>query len=222
MRTRRLALGGFVLIGLLLVGGVAYATIPDGSGVIHGCYARSGGSLRVIDAGVTNCSSKETALDWNMAGVQGPAGPQGAPGPQGAAGPQGQPGPAGPTGPQGPSGLSHAYFQSASQSAIGSSPTTVVSVPSVPDGTYLMTGVVTMADGLDEPFVSCWLYANGSQIKSSYTQSQLKSGEAEVPLLFATALSGGGSFVEIKCESSDSTTVAYDANLALVAVDALN
>jgi hypothetical protein len=29
--------------GLALAGGVAYATIPDG-GVIHGCYARSGGA----------------------------------------------------------------------------------------------------------------------------------------------------------------------------------
>ena len=37
------------------------------------------GSLRVIDASVTKCGSKETALAWN---VQGPAGPQG---PQGAA-----------------------------------------------------------------------------------------------------------------------------------------
>src|ERR1700747_1926397 len=51
---------------LLVVAGVAYATIPDSGGVIHGCYSRSGGSLRVIDAGVTNCSKSETALDWNV------------------------------------------------------------------------------------------------------------------------------------------------------------
>jgi hypothetical protein len=42
---------------LLVVAGVAYATIPASSGAIHGCYARSGGSLRVIDATVTNCKA---------------------------------------------------------------------------------------------------------------------------------------------------------------------
>jgi hypothetical protein len=52
------------------VGGVAYATIPDPAGTIHGCYARSGGSLRVIDDSVTNCKSTETSLDWNVQGPQ--------------------------------------------------------------------------------------------------------------------------------------------------------
>jgi hypothetical protein len=76
------------------VAGAAYATIPDGGGVIHGCYQKSGGSLRVIDASVTGCSSKETSLNWNVQGLQGPAGVQGQ---QGAQGPAGPPGPAGAT-----------------------------------------------------------------------------------------------------------------------------
>ena len=59
---------------LLVVAGVAYATIPDSSGAIHGCYGRSGGSLRVIDATVTNCKTGETSLDWNVQGQQGPQG----------------------------------------------------------------------------------------------------------------------------------------------------
>src|SRR4051812_36224058 len=90
---------GLALGGLALAGGVAYATIPDSSGIIHGCYTKSGGALRVIDATVTNCKSTETGLDWSMQGPQGPAGPQG---PQGVQGPQGNPGPQGPQGPQGP------------------------------------------------------------------------------------------------------------------------
>jgi hypothetical protein len=40
---------------LLVAAGVAYATIHDGNGVIHGCYPKSGGNLAVIDASVTNC-----------------------------------------------------------------------------------------------------------------------------------------------------------------------
>jgi hypothetical protein len=69
--------------------GTAYATIPGGDGVIHGCYAKSGGTLRVIDASVTSCKSGETALNWSQQGQPGPQGPQGEPGP---AGPQGEPG----------------------------------------------------------------------------------------------------------------------------------
>jgi hypothetical protein len=36
---------------LLAAGGIAYATIPDSSGVIHACYKTNQGTLRVIDTG---------------------------------------------------------------------------------------------------------------------------------------------------------------------------
>jgi hypothetical protein len=72
--------------------GTAYATIPGGDGVIHGCYAKSGGTLRVIDASVTNCKSGETALNWNQQGQPGPKGDPGEPGPPGPQGEQGEPG----------------------------------------------------------------------------------------------------------------------------------
>ena len=93
---------------LVLGAGIAYATIPSGN-VINGCYARSGGTLRVIDGGVTNCKSSETSLNWNVQGPQGAIGPQGtqgATGAQGAAGATGAQGPAGPTGATGPAGPS--------------------------------------------------------------------------------------------------------------------
>jgi hypothetical protein len=91
IRIRRLFVALAVLV-VPLAAGVAYATIPDPTGTIHACYSKSGGTLRVIDASVTNCKSGETALDWS---VQGPPGPAGAQGAQGLQGPQGVPGPAG-------------------------------------------------------------------------------------------------------------------------------
>jgi len=110
---------------------VSYASVPDGSGVIHACYwvntARSPGQqgqLRIIDtAKGQRCRSSEASLTWNRTGAPGPQGAQGLQGPQGPAGPQGvkgdtgaqglqgPQGPAGPqgvkgdTGPQGPQGL---------------------------------------------------------------------------------------------------------------------
>jgi hypothetical protein len=59
-------------------GGIAYATIPDGSGVIHGCYQKNQGTLRVIDTGTTQtCSSSEAPLTWSQTGPQGQPGPTG-------------------------------------------------------------------------------------------------------------------------------------------------
>jgi hypothetical protein len=95
-RTRIIA----VAVGTLaLAGAVVYATIPDSAGVVHGCYTRLTGQLRLIDTGAgQTCLRYETPVNWNQAGPPGPAGavgPQGAQGPQGV---QGNPGPAGPAG----------------------------------------------------------------------------------------------------------------------------
>jgi hypothetical protein len=86
----------------------AFAGIPDSQGVIHACYVKNPGILRVVDTATKDqCTKLETALTWNQTGprgLQGPAGPQGAAGPLGAQGATGATGPAGPVGPQGPAG----------------------------------------------------------------------------------------------------------------------
>lgn len=81
----------------LVGGGVAYASIPDGSGVIHGCI-KSNSMLKVIDSASETCASGETPLTWSQTGPvgatgpTGPAGATGATGPAGAAGVAGAPG----------------------------------------------------------------------------------------------------------------------------------
>lgn len=71
---------GLVTGAVIFAGGVAVASIPDGSGVIHSCYKNSTGSLKVIDSASQSCASGETALTWNQTGPQGPAGANGASG----------------------------------------------------------------------------------------------------------------------------------------------
>jgi len=88
------ALWGVALVALLLVT-VASATIPDGGGVVHGCYTKSGGALRVIDDSVTNCKSTETSLTWNQTGPKGSTGARGVTGDTGATGPAGSAGASG-------------------------------------------------------------------------------------------------------------------------------
>src|SRR5262245_9335160 len=91
--------GILILACIVALAAVGLATIPDASGVIHGCYLKSGGAIRIIDASVEKCRTTETAIEWNVTGPQGPIGPQG---PVGAQGPVGGQGPVGPVGPEGP------------------------------------------------------------------------------------------------------------------------
>jgi hypothetical protein len=78
------------LVVALLAAGVAWATIPDGKGIIHACYSTSDKSLRVIDTGA--CGKGEASVSWSQNAVQGLQGSQGPQGQKGDTGPQGLPG----------------------------------------------------------------------------------------------------------------------------------
>ena len=111
MTSKRPAVLVAAITALLLSTGIASASIPDSSGVIHGCYAK-GGDFRLIDAPKEQCKVGEKAVQWNQTGPQGPAG---ATGPQGQVGPVGPQGPEGPVGPRGPAGLAGAGLESLDQ-----------------------------------------------------------------------------------------------------------
>jgi hypothetical protein len=103
MHSRRSAVMIAAIAALVLSTGIASASIPDESGVIHGCYAK-GGDFRLIDAPKEQCKAGEKAVQWSQTGPQGPAGEAGPTGPHGQEGPVGPTGPQGPEGPVGPSG----------------------------------------------------------------------------------------------------------------------
>jgi hypothetical protein len=79
----RFSVSGRALVAALVVvvacaaGGIAYASIPDAGGVIHGCYdakaagKKNGSNLAVIDTTTGTCGKNETELDWNQAGPAG-------------------------------------------------------------------------------------------------------------------------------------------------------
>src|SRR5262245_37558161 len=59
------------VVAVAAVLGAAYATIPNQSGAIHGCYAGGNGDLRVVET-AAGCRRNETALEWSQAGSVGP------------------------------------------------------------------------------------------------------------------------------------------------------
>ena len=83
-RGRRVAIAVVALFAV--AGGIAYAAIPDASGVIHACYRTSTddqkGQLRVVES-AASCRTNESPTQWNVTGApgaQGPAGEDGADG----------------------------------------------------------------------------------------------------------------------------------------------
>ena len=223
---------------LAAVGGVAYASIPDSSGVIHGCYVSGTGQLRVYDSqspDIKKCGANEKPIDWNQ---QGPAGPQGPTGPAGPAGPAGSQGPAGPqgpkgdTGPAGPpgtSGTSHVYYATNSYDVTAdfdATPQLVVGVSDLPAGSYLVestirsqyaSGETTGSDGY------CYLAKNGSGVGSSTgsggdgIQFDFFHGLA----LTAVVALGGSDTVAVYCNNSG-TPIEVNGNMAALKVDSVN
>jgi hypothetical protein len=53
------------ITGLVAGAGIAWATIPDPAGVIHGCFKTVGGDLRVVDPGAGGaCKPSEQSIEW--------------------------------------------------------------------------------------------------------------------------------------------------------------
>jgi hypothetical protein len=97
------------------LGGGAYAavsSIPGRDGVIHGCYHKGRGNLRLVPAH-KKCAKSEKAIAFNQKGPQGLPGARGVRGFQGfrgIAGSPGAPGAAGAKGEQGPTGPGASTF----------------------------------------------------------------------------------------------------------------
>ena len=65
MRHWKLLTAAALIVGAAAAG-VAWASIPDSNGVIHGCYKQNDGKLRVIDPGGGDaCAANEASISWN-------------------------------------------------------------------------------------------------------------------------------------------------------------
>lgn len=189
--------------------GISLASIPDSSGIIHGCY-KSGGTahpLKVIDNSVTaKCPSGYTALSWNKAGPQGPAGPQGAAGPQGPAGPQGN------------SGLPAGY---ANESIDGytlteTANTTVVATPPLPAGSYIVNATVSLYSPTVPAGAQCAIIGTPGNYSGANVPSN--NGLATVAMTAGITLSAPGP-ITVQCSGTAQTS---GENITAIPVTNLN
>jgi hypothetical protein len=69
VKTLGLVATGTMIFGVVVATGVSWASIPDSSGVVHGCYKTKGTAhaLKVIDNSVSaSCPSGYTSLNWDQ------------------------------------------------------------------------------------------------------------------------------------------------------------
>ena len=150
---KTLGRGGRVLVAVAIGGAVfgiataVQASIPDVSGVIHGCYNTSlahgnpTGGLRVIDTSRPDghCTSWEGSLDWNQTGPTGATGP---------------------TGPTGPAALADIYNADCSGVcdgvSVGNQVKTIWS-KTLPAGSFYVTGKVVVNDSAAGTLFGCFL-----------------------------------------------------------------
>ena len=185
-RTRTAAL----VVAVVAAVSVAYASIPDGNGVIHGCYQKTNGQLRVIDPAVSSCNPSETPLQWSQTGPQGPVGPQGPQGPQGPAGPEGLSG-------------SSAFGGFSQVLQIDGVPDELATVGKLllPPGKYAVFAKINIAfieDDADFDFAECRLIAE-SDVDAGVVQDdddQFFGGMISLTLLHEFA---GDGFAEVAC-----------------------
>jgi hypothetical protein len=134
-RRRNLAVAGAAALTVLCGAAVvAWAGIPDGEGVIHACYDRSNGAVRIVDPSVASCRRGELPIEW---AVQGPAGATG------EQGPQGEPGP-------GVNGFTLTFGPKAVPTSNVSTPELVI-LSGLPNGPSFATASLDVSNGSGQP-----------------------------------------------------------------------
>jgi hypothetical protein len=233
---RRLTFVVAAAASLVLAVGVVTAAVPDGAGVIHGCYGTNGAktkggtALYVVDSASASCSNGQTALNWNQTGPQGPQGPQGIQGPQGNQGAQGI------QGPPGPGGVSNGYFTSHRSDPyhlpVGGGAVVIASLD-LPDGFYVLNGTVGIYNESfdDETWVNCTLRhgvpgggpsLDIAEMKLSVANPAVGNGSGKLALTAAVDTTGDLSDVvmDIVCGAAGGALVNF-SNLTAIQVTSL-
>ena len=192
----------------------ALATIPDANGVFHGCYLKSGGSVRVIDDSVTMCKSGETAIAWS---VTGPAGPAGAAGATGATGATGAPGATGPRGPSDAFFTEHFVFTQLQGNDFHEMATV-----SLGPGSYVVNAVAAVAGNSTSASVQCVIQNSQGVPFFGGVQSTIPEAANEflaIPVIAAFTLAAADN-ISLACRSSG-PVVSQTSQMSAIQVGAL-
>jgi len=212
-----------IAAALLVAGGIAYATIPDSSGVIHACYKvdpkgnlDNNATLRLIDPSTTkpdtaSCKNNEQALDWNQTGPQGQTGPTGA---------------TGATGPTGPSDVYSVDGYGQGQkgiSGIPTNPTDLATTPSLPAGSYFVQSEVEIENSSSvhsEYF--CDLVDSSNTYQEARVTADPNTNWVTIPVQAVVTLASSDA-ISLECGSASTfNSEAFNWQLAALKVGAVH
>jgi hypothetical protein len=211
---------------LVACAGIAYAAIPGGDGVIHGCIntsANPSGALRVIDTDAgAKCAKNERALDFNQRGPKGEQGEQGIQGPKGDDGAPGAPG---------ISTVTFAITPKPTSNNIQDVPTEIIT-RSLPEGSWAIVATVNAEAGIgvfaDDDQVgdfSCQL-RNGTTVIGGAADRRLRpAGETvkqSLTMNGGAVIAAGGGEVSVYCRSQLGGQAVEQAQLMIMKVGAFS
>ena len=200
-----------VIVAVCIAGAsVAFASIPDSNGVIHGCYNVSNkfvrvGTVRIVNA-ASDCASSEKAITWSQTGPTGPPGPavvhanfdMGAPIPNCTP----------------PNCNLVALFAGGAAQSVEQ-----ITIPA--DGTYLLTDKVDLQNEnpADSNNVGCEIKINGSVVDSAGALITGSGDSAALPLQ-DTTFAAAGSTDELVCvnDGTDAPVAAFWIHLSAIRV----
>ena len=209
---RRLAVVfGIAIAGLVLAGSIAYASIPDSSGVLHGCYsanganAKGGAQLNLVNSDQATCTNGQTAVTWSQTGPAGGTGPTG---------------PTGPAGPAGPTDIWDLNHYGNGSLAIGVNNSTFVAVIAPPAGTYYVEASLHGFNSNGAADIWCELQAPGT---IAWAQGDATEANQNVDL----HLQGVGTItssqnINVTCRSNAAGSTVEDWNLDALQVSTVH
>ena len=205
-RSKKIAVLAAGAVAALALGSFAFAAIPDGNGVIHACFNKNSGAVRVTDTATNlpqGCSSKEAALDWNQQGPKGDRGP------------------------------SNTYVKEFSLTTIPANTWTTVTSRTLPPGHYAISAkLVAEADGLNVPpsQVTCALGAGSAKGSSNDLAIGTVSSDGTGSVLVSTLalandntgyLVDNGGTVSVGCHSPHAAKV-LDTKITAIQVESVD
>ena len=224
----RALFAGLVLLVGAGAGGMAYASIPDSAGVIHGCYSPNGArqnngtQLNVVESDVASCNKNQVEVTWSQTGPPGVDGADGVSvtstslGSGDANCPDGGSqftaaednvtyacnGAKGDKGDQGDTGPSASFTNYGDGfHSIGDGNTQTVASVTVPAGSYNLSGAVQSIGVDDGEFAQCFFDVPGATVNGRL--AVLVNDEAE-PMLGDVTI-GSNNSVRLRCNAQGGT-----------------
>ncbi|HET7129490.1 MAG TPA: hypothetical protein VFJ93_10500 [Gaiellaceae bacterium] len=221
-------------------GGIAYASVPESSGVIHGCYSANaasktnGSQLNIVDSDVAACGKGQTAITWSQTGPPGQDGvsvtsaalsagdancPTGGSSFTAANGTtyacNGAKGDKGDPGEPGPAGSTPVYTNyNVNLVSIGEGLTQTVASVTLPTGNYTLMGTAAVSGDDDARFGQCFLVGGTTMHDAPALFAVADVSSLRLPIIGDVSVTTEAAPIFLRCTGLDGPIQAAGALIA--------